>query len=238
MDAKKLLKGILTEAVREAANERRQTTGKQVTYKPQAPTYKKSTGTGIDKGMFGEFKIETRIKGFSPNHYFVRNCYVPKGDGTTTEIDTVMIHETGIYVFESKNYGGYIFGSENNRNWTVTYIASHGQVEKHRFYNPIMQNRSHMNALKKYLAVDVPMFSYVVFSEKCTFKDVTYNKNDVTVCKCDVLSGTLGRDINYRPNVLSKEQMRFLFMRIEPLANKSAIEKINHIRSVNERINK
>lgn len=38
-----------------------------------------------------------------------------KNDGSTIELDIVMIHETGIYVFESKNYSGWIFGSEKKQ---------------------------------------------------------------------------------------------------------------------------
>lgn len=36
----------------------------------------------------------------------------------TYEIDLIMISETGIYVFESKNYSGWIFGDEKQRYWT------------------------------------------------------------------------------------------------------------------------
>lgn len=40
------------------------------------------------------------------------NLYLPKEDGSTTEIDLIMLSETGILVFESKNYSGWIFGDE------------------------------------------------------------------------------------------------------------------------------
>lgn len=46
--------------------------------------------------------------------------YVPKDDGTTTEIDLIMLSPMGIYVFESKNYSGWIFGNEKSRYWTQT----------------------------------------------------------------------------------------------------------------------
>ena len=35
---------------------------------------------------------------------FLFNCYLPKQDGEKTEIDVIFLHESGIYVFESKNY--------------------------------------------------------------------------------------------------------------------------------------
>jgi hypothetical protein len=59
-----------------------------------------------------------------------------KKDGSTTEIDLIMIDETGIYVFESKNYSGWIFGDEKRKNWVQTLENR----QKNYFYNPIWQN--------------------------------------------------------------------------------------------------
>ena len=40
----------------------------------------------------------------------LRNIYVPKDNGETSEIDVVFITQKGIFVIESKNYSGWIFG--------------------------------------------------------------------------------------------------------------------------------
>ena len=40
----------------------------------------------------------------------LRNVYIPKDNGETTEIDVVYITQKGIFVIESKNYSGWIFG--------------------------------------------------------------------------------------------------------------------------------
>lgn len=48
------------------------------------------------------------------------NLYIPKRDGTITEIDLIMLSQTGIYVFESKNYSGWIFGDEKSKKWMQT----------------------------------------------------------------------------------------------------------------------
>ncbi len=47
----------------------------------------------------------------------LRNIYVPY-NGKTSEIDVLMIHEKGIFVFESKNYSGWIFGGFEDAKWT------------------------------------------------------------------------------------------------------------------------
>ena len=47
----------------------------------------------------------------------VHNVYVPH-KGRTSELDVLMVHEKGIFVFESKNYSGWIFGAADQQKWT------------------------------------------------------------------------------------------------------------------------
>ncbi|WP_370863831.1 nuclease-related domain-containing protein [Ruthenibacterium lactatiformans] len=105
----------------------------------------------------------------------LQNIYVPRENGETSEIDVLYITQKGIFVIESKNYSGYIFGSENNHNWTSTLYAGKDQlgrkkVEHHQFYNPVKQNNTHIKTLMHYLNVDIPMLSLIVFSERCELK--------------------------------------------------------------------
>ncbi len=54
--------------------------------------------------------------------------------GGTTEIDLLLIHPKGLFVFESKNYSGWIFGNEVYQNWTQTLPKGRrGDVHKERF---------------------------------------------------------------------------------------------------------
>ena len=83
------------------------------------------------KGIAGESIIQLLLN--SPQlgyRKILKNIYVPYGN-QTTEIDVVMIHETGIYVIESKNYSGWIFGNENQKQWTQMLNS----YTKKRFYN-------------------------------------------------------------------------------------------------------
>ena len=56
---------------------------------------------------------------------FLFNVYIPKENEETTEIDVLMISCKGLFVFESKNYGGWIFGSDNQKYWYQTFPAGH-----------------------------------------------------------------------------------------------------------------
>lgn len=60
-------------------------------------------------GQFGEYSTEFALTNHNLKGHFavLKNVYVPM-KGKTTEIDLLMIHEKGIFVFESKNYSGWI----------------------------------------------------------------------------------------------------------------------------------
>ena len=71
----------------------------------------------------------------------LRNVYVPTGSATT-EIDVLYVTRKGIFVLESKNYSGWIFGNESDSYWTQATPR-----EKPRFYNPLKQSAKHCRAL-------------------------------------------------------------------------------------------
>ena len=72
------------------------------------------------KGHYGEYLTEYALEhGNLGNIAVFPNVIVPRMSGptSTSEIDVVMLHEKGVFVIESKNYSGWIFGSEEQRNW-------------------------------------------------------------------------------------------------------------------------
>lgn len=78
-------------------------------------------------GEYSTYCLLDKLEGYKK---FLFNCYIPKGDGTTTEVDVIMIHETGIYVIESKNYNGCIFGREDAYEWTQTLPRRYKTAKK------------------------------------------------------------------------------------------------------------
>ena len=77
-------------------------------------------------GRRGENRIANKLERVSLSGYegiTLQNIYIPKGNGTTTEVDLLFITRKGIFIIESKNFSGYIFGDENRAKWTVTLYA-------------------------------------------------------------------------------------------------------------------
>lgn len=100
-------------------------------------------------------------------------------NGETTEIDVLLIKLDGIFVFESKNYSGWIYGDEKSKNWTQTLPQGKGKSHKEYFFNPIIQNNVHIKCLRSILSEDLPIYSIIAFSKRCTLKKVNITSQDI-----------------------------------------------------------
>jgi len=160
----------------------------------------------------------------------LRNLYVPKEDGKTSEIDVIYITQKGIFVFESKNYSGWIFGDEDGLYWTVS--LPNGQ--KNRFYNPIKQNRTHLKWLGQFLGGEVPLFSIVVFSERCELKKINVTSPDIKVIKRDRTYATVREIWETVDNVLSDDQIEALYSKLKTLTNADEAVKLAHIKDIED----
>ena len=178
---------------------------KKTKQKSVISTYKEQTGNGLfstmfNKGHYGEFSSYGKLVKLPGYHKVLFNIYIPNGNDKTTEIDLVYIHETGIYVIESKNYSGWIFGDGKSQKWMQ--IFPNGQ--KFSFYNPIKQNKGHIKALKVLLpSIEAAQFtSVIVFSERCQLKKVTCEEKDTYVIKRNNLTKLMKQQIQNSPNFL------------------------------------
>lgn len=184
-------------------------------------------------GKLGEIFTEGElnlVRFFGRDGKVLRNVYVPKDGGETTEIDVLFITQKGIFVIESKNYSGWVFGDEKSTYWTVTLPSGF----KNRLYNPIKQNRSHIKWLGRFLNDSTPMFSVVAFSERCELKKVSVESSDVKVIKRDRLYATIRSIWESVPDVLSQERVDELCAKLKELTDVSADAKLEHINAINE----
>lgn len=83
-------------------------------------------------------------------------------DGHTTQIDHIAINQNGVFVIETKNYSGIIYGNDNQREWVQVF--NYGR-EKNRFYSPVKQNAGHVHSVRKLIGDSIPIHSIVVFAK-------------------------------------------------------------------------
>ena len=90
----------------------------------------------------GEFDVYCTLRDRYPDSFFLSNLYVINPENKDiTEIDLVMIHHTGIYVFESKAYHGCIWGDEKDHYW----FQKVGRKRTYQFYNTYVTSPSIFN---------------------------------------------------------------------------------------------
>jgi len=101
------------------------------------------------KGLVGEALVRFVAWVRLPKSVYHRlhNVTLRTHDGTT-QIDHVFISCFGVFVVETKNMKGWIFGSERQAFWTQKMFK-----KSFRFQNPLRQNYKHVKALEETLAV-------------------------------------------------------------------------------------
>ena len=128
------------------------------------------TVTKSNRGTRSERKLVLKLLKYGiPSQTIFHDLYVEKRKRRYAQIDLVVPTSVGVLVFEVKDYSGWIYGNDSPR-WTQ--VLAYGR-DKHRFYNPIMQNSKHIFDSKKKLSQfeNIPFFSIIVFYGDCVIKD-------------------------------------------------------------------
>ena len=120
------------------------------------------------KGKVGEFAVKMQISKYLDERYIGLHDLTFEDDNGTTQIDHLLLSPFGIFVIETKNYTGWIFGTERQKTWTQKIYKN-----SYKFQNPLHQNYRHVKAIEKVLAAVVEpeiIHSFVVFHQGCEFK--------------------------------------------------------------------
>lgn len=119
------------------------------------------------KGMVGEWFLNLCLGLFldKREYHLLKDVTLPISQGTT-QIDHVIVSRFGLFVIETKNMKGWIFGNPAHKSWTQQIYR-----RKHRFQNPLHQNHLHVMTLKALLGLaDQQLHSVIYFIGDCTFK--------------------------------------------------------------------
>ena len=95
----------------------------------------------MGKGAYAEDRVARRLARL-PEEYHVFNDVYIRSNNRSVQIDHIVISRYGVFVIETKNYKGWVYGSANAEHWTQN-IYGH----KYQLYNPTRQNSSHVGAI-------------------------------------------------------------------------------------------
>jgi len=176
------------------------------------------------KGWFGETGIQFGmwLRLDRKNYLRVHNLVIPC-QGGTTQIDHVIVSVWGIFVIETKNMKGWIFGDEKSPQWTQSIFG-----KKYRFQNPLRQNYRHAKALTEFLGVPEDcVHPVVVFAGDCQFK---------TLMPPNVLDRGLCRFIeSFRQPVFTPGQVEATWNRLAQAKANPAASHALHVAGLRER---
>ena len=185
-----------------------------------------------DKGLRGEYSIYKKLKNLEDTGAkFLFNLYIPTYKNKTTEIDIIMICNCGVFVFESKNYSGWIFGSR--KFWTQSLHVGYGITQKEHFYNPIWQNETHIKYLKKIIGEEYPIHSIVVFSSRCELKNINTNYSETIVTNDYYLNNVVNNIFeNPCPRLLTNYEINQLYLKLYEYSQVTDDIKCQHVRDM------
>lgn len=119
------------------------------------------------KGFVGELMVNVGAVLMLDKHQYriIKDVTLPVDDGTT-QIDQIVVSEFGVFVVETKNMKGWIFGSADQPMWTQKIFKHTNQ-----FQNPLRQNYKHVKTLESLLSIDADkIHSVIVFVGDSSFK--------------------------------------------------------------------
>ncbi len=177
-------------------------------------------------GKRGESRIARKLGRLEKDYYTVLNDLLISTPTGTSQVDHVVLSRSGIHVIETKNYRGWIHGSEGAEQWTQSIYRT-----KNRFPNPVKQNWAHVRALKRVLSElgDIPVYPIVVFAGSAELKNV--NSKSPVVYGSDLLQ-TIRKNQEFS---LSPDQVRKIEEKLLQSNMKDRFSRKAHIDQIRTR---
>ncbi len=117
-------------------------------------------------GDLGEYKINIQLDQLSKDCRYISDFMLSnsKSKSGYSQIDHIILSPFAIFVIETKNYAGTIYGDFERPKWSVN--------GKFPMMNPFHQNYGHIKAIHTRIShVDISHFvSMVSFTRRSTFK--------------------------------------------------------------------
>ena len=179
--------------------------------------------TPQSRGTFGEMIVasifDPRFFG-EEEHYLVNNVIFEAPDGKTHQIDHIAIYKTGIFCIETKNIEGLILGHPNVNNWKV-YCGK----EPYEIYNPILQNKKHVEVLSEFLQWKYDIHSIVVFIKSNKPKDCGEEVLNLEELKDYVKNYVCDKE-------LSSEEMKEVYGSLTTYKEESNVTSTDHVNNI------
>lgn len=181
-------------------------------------------------GDYGEKEVSSFLANLDCDDYMVFNDLLVLNGQHTTQIDHVIISRYGLFVLETKNIHGKVYGSGNAEFWKQylpdTGYQRYGTTQEHQLRNPIIQNAGHIKTLRRLVfGNDVPIHGIVVFPDD-TDIHVTAQEPVLEMCRA------VQYIKQFKELILSTDQMNFYRRKLLDVISTSESARKEHLDNV------
>ena len=181
-------------------------------------------------GDYGEKRVSSFLEDLDCEDYRVYNDLLIRDGKYTTQVDHIIISRYGVFVLETKNVHGKVYGGGNAEFWKQ-YLPDagykrYGFTQEHQLRNPIWQNEGHIKTLLRLVfGKDIPVYGIVAFPNDTDLKitaemPVLHMREVVPFIK------------QYHNVVLSSDQMGYYRRRLLEVISTSESDREKHLENV------
>ena len=181
-------------------------------------------------GEYGERRVSSYLEDLPCEDYRVYNDLLIRDGNYTTQVDHIIISRYGVFVLETKNVHGKVYGSGNSEYWKQ-YLPDrgyrrHGYTQEHQLRNPLWQNAGHIKSLRRLVfGNDIPIYGVVVFPQET---GLFVEAEQPVLRMWDVVPYIK----QYHEEVLSAEQMSYYRRRLLEVISTSEADRKSHLDNV------
>ncbi|MCL2228324.1 MAG: NERD domain-containing protein [Firmicutes bacterium] len=157
----------------------------------------------------------------------INNLILEHAEGKTRQLDHIAVSAKGLFVIETKDRSGIIYGEENWHEWVQVT-----KTNEYKFYNPIKQNSGQVRAIEYFLKNNgfpkVPVFGFVIF----------LNGEVFTKTK---LAGTFVGFIKYfqcKDDILTPDVVDEIYKKLQAAKDNSTVSGKQHTKNVKTMLDK
>lgn len=181
-------------------------------------------------GDIGEKHVSSFLEYLPCEEYQVFNDLLIRDGNYTTQVDHIVISRYGVYVIETKNVHGKVYGSGNAEFWKQylpdTGYRRYGYTKEHQLRNPIWQNDGHIKSLRRLIfGNDLPIFGIVVFPNETEINVLA----ERPVLKMSEVVSYIKRQDDI---ILSQDQVGFYRRRLLEVISTTESDRKQHLENV------
>ena len=204
------------------------------------------------KGVYGEWQVNRVLKSLAKKVGGLElHDLMLEDHRSSSQIDNLFLSTKALYVIEVKNFNGFVFGSESQQDWTITVkhinekrgkngkIYKKTYISKHQFYNPISQNKTHINKIYNLtdIANLIPIYNIVVFGNRAKLKKISHS-DSVYVVTLKRLKKTIINIENNLTKELTIEQQSDIIDQLYYHNITSRKRKRKHVKDIKKKYSK